>query len=99
MKFDVPVKGGSTRVKVDLQGAVVFRNSVEFLYIAIPMKKYIRWQPIVEWKMRHLVRIVGVVVIVAGIASYYLGSFTIIGWIGIFMVAAGIILIVRPLKT
>ncbi len=49
--------------------------------------------------MRHLVRLVGVVVIVAGIASYYLGSFTIIGWIGIFMVAAGIILIVRPLKT
>jgi uncharacterized membrane protein len=49
--------------------------------------------------MMHLMRLVGFVVIVTGFALYYLGSLTIIGWIGIFTVAAGIILLAKPWKT
>ena len=46
--------------------------------------------------MKNILKLVGVFVTIAGTVSYYLGSFTIVGWIGIFMVAGGIVLLVKP---
>ncbi len=41
-------------------------------------------------------RIIGAAVLVVGILLYFLGSFTLLGWIGIFVAGGGIVLLIKP---
>ena len=46
--------------------------------------------------MKVIPIVTGAVLLVAGTALYFLGSFTMYGWIGIFLAMGGLLLLVRP---